>query len=161
MESWLTHNRKLIGYVLSLLLLAMALPPRASWQCLNGTPCPANCPMLRSDHVLTAARCSMSSGAAGHCSRCAPVSSVFPIVRAEHGVVCTSQQCVLRYRAQATGSLASKQILTLPLLALPPPVVVIVAPAEPCVPFVAATPVFHLHCFLKPPSDRAPPFRLI
>jgi hypothetical protein len=174
MDLRLVHNRKWLCYLLMLALLALALPPRASWQCLNGAPCPPDCPMLRGGLAAVAARCAMpssaadhcarcamTSGAAGHCSRCAaaPVTSL-----TAQGVqvgVCATQQCVLRLHAQATASLTHKQIFTLPLLALPPPVYVAVAPVRTFAPFISIRPLSYLRSCLRPPSGRAPPFCMV
>lgn len=153
-----TYNRIVWSWLVVLALLMMTLPSGASWQCLNGTPCPANCPMLRDQKAVKALSC--VSPATAHCSHCAPSSLATHVAgRQKLKSVCATPVCVLRYSSHPTSSLTHKQMLTLPLLALPPPAPFPVALVctEPTSLSVSAPLLFYPQRFLRPTSGRAPP----
>jgi hypothetical protein len=156
MRIWQSDNRKLWGWLLALALLVMTLPSGASWQCLNGTPCPANCPMLKSSTKASVQNCA-APAASAHCSHCSAASPAARVTGNQHRVACTTPVCVLRYSSQPTISLTNKQILTLPLLALPPPSPVAAAPVKAASVPVPTTLSFYPQRFLRPTSGRAPP----
>jgi hypothetical protein len=158
-----TDNRKVWSWFLVLALLVMTLPSRASWQCLNGTPCPANCPMLSWGHKTdTTLNC--ASSAAAHCAHCTTGSFASSATGRRLRSVCATPVCILRYSSQPTSSLSTQQMLTLPLLALPPPsspspvTIVLVTPVSV---FVPAPLLFYPQRFLRPTSGRAPPVWLV
>lgn len=154
-----TDKCRVWGWLLTLALLAMALPSGASWQCLNGTPCPRNCPMLRPGSDA-ARRVPASVFAASHCSHCSSTTASAPLAHSGQCFSCSTPQCVLRVPARPMGSLTAKQIFTMPMLALPPPAPAIVAPVETLPLFTSASPACAPQHFQRPASGRAPPTRL-
>lgn len=155
------NHRRWAGWLLTLALLVMAMPSGASWQCLNGTPCPNDCPMLHKNNEASVQNCSMSSVAAPHCSHCPTAPAVLLPAHKTHGTTCTTPQCVVRVRPHSTISLADKQILTLPMLALPPPSQVMAVPTASVGLSTPIALVFYPQRFLRPCAGRAPPFRLV
>lgn len=100
------HNRRWVAWLLSMAFVLMTLPSGASWQCLDGHPCPPGCTMQHrggnpdakgsaSPHACCLPQTSANAGAA-HCALCASA-------RPEHAQIkerCTSPICVLRVQAK-------------------------------------------------------------
>jgi hypothetical protein len=159
MRRRLKDNRKWAGWLLTLALLVMAMPSGAAWQCLSGTPCPNDCPMLHNENAAAGQSDSLSRVPASHCSDC-PTVPVALTTHKSHETINTTPQCVLRVPFHSTVSLAEKQILTLPMLALPPPFQVMAVPTASVRLSTPTALVFYPQCFLRPYAGRAPPFRL-
>ena len=164
-------NRRWIGILLTFALLFVALPSGASWQCLDGTPCPDNCPMLSSSRPI-AGSCANVSGM--HCSLCASQAAVCVPHRAhlvvsghsgrafsERLLSCPTSHCVLRAAERPASVLQSGVEFPAPLLALPPPSPFV--SSLPClsssISFTAFS-IFHQQHSLSAASGRAPPIVL-
>lgn len=147
------YNRRLIAWFLTLALLTMGLPSDASWQCLNGKPCPQNCPMLRPcDHAPQA--CTASNSA--HCAKCHPTPAAESCTATV--AVCPHSQCVLRVQSKPNAALTQKIAISLPLLALPPPVTAVPSASVEALPVTTAPSlVLYPRRFLRPCLGRAPP----
>ena len=147
-------TRRLGAWLLVLVLLCVTLPSGASWRCLNGTPCPPNCPMLRGK--LTSAPTGTCVKTA-HCSLCPTTAHTLSVLNTGSTTSCTTPQCVLRIDSKPDSTLTTKQIVYLPLLALPPPImdvpVVVVEPRMVLPPTVCLLP----QRFFSPHLGRSPP----
>ena len=98
-------NRRGIAWLLSVAFLLMAVASGASWQCLDGHPCPPECVMLHQEdsaqaHSASPPACcipkeKIASGAP-HCALCSKASPAN--TRIQEG--CTSPGCVLRIQAR-------------------------------------------------------------
>ncbi len=158
MTSRTQNNRRWIGWLLTLAMVVLALPSGASWQCLDGTPCPANCPMLRASSSRTAS-CATSSGK--HCSLCTPRAAAL-ITSPHHGsaIACTSPKCVVRVSERPASTLQQGVKFHVPLLALPPPAPVQFTFVISETTLLISFPIrlyFYPQRFLRPASGRAPP----
>lgn len=157
MTSRMQNNRRWIGWLLTLATIVLAMPPGASWQCLDGTPCPSNCPMLWASRSHMAS-CAAPSGM--HCSLCAPRATVArQPYRRGSAMSCTSPKCVARVSERPVSTLQQGVEFHVPLLALPPPPVHFTFVVnETTIP--VSFPIrlfFYPQCFLRPASGRAPP----
>ena len=158
MTSRVQNNRRWIGWLLTLAMIVLAMPSGASWQCLDGTPCPANCPMLRESSSRTAS-CATPLGK--HCSLCASRTAAV-ITSPYHGsaLSCTSPKCVVRVSERPASTLQHGVEFHIPLFALPPPSPVrfTFAFSETIVQVSFPTRLyFYPQRFLRPASGRAPP----
>ncbi len=153
-----THNHRLIGWLLTLALFVMAMPSRAILLCPAGTPCAADCPMLR--HATASGAPDQAFGAP-RCPRCAPATSANHTDLRAAKTLCTTAGCVLKADTRPSTTLAGAFVILLPLLALPPPTVHCFvrfdAPATVSYP----SPVCSLSLrSARPHPGRAPPVRL-
>ncbi|HLK60964.1 MAG TPA: hypothetical protein VKU00_30650 [Chthonomonadaceae bacterium] len=158
MKPRLSFNRRLMGWLLTLSLCVLTLPSGASWQCLNGTPCPLDCPMLRGASAPGSAICTVAPK--GHCARCQSAPAVPTLVSISGKATCSSSPCVLRFQSKPDTALSGKQLLTLPLLAMPPPPVSVLVSVETQVVPASSPLCFLPQRFLRPFSGRAPPILL-
>lgn len=152
------NNRRGIGWLLTLALLAMGLPSGATWQCLNGTPCPANCPMLRGGAAKRADRSTVQRATESpRCSHCVAEARLPGIASHAPTPACSTPGCVLLVHGHTPAALAESQHLLIPLLALPPPAVQVVAPplSRRFSPSVSL--LLNPERFLRPCAGRAPP----
>lgn len=157
MELRRTQKRRGMGWLLALALLVLAVPSGASWQCLNGTPCPSDCPMLRGIRT-SLPQC--AADAAVHCSRCHPAGPMISALSSHGQVFCTTPQCVLRVNTKPAATLRQKQAVPLPLLALPPPAPVSVLTVAVATISCPTSLPFYPQRFLRPHFGRAPPVLL-
>lgn len=153
-----THNRRLVGWLLTLALFVMALPSRAVLLCPAGMPCAADCPMLR--HA-TASGARNQTPAAPRCSHCAPAASAnHPALHAAK-TLCASNGCILKAETQPSATLAGAFVILLPLLALPPPTVHCFVYFDALTTISYSNPVCSLPLrSARPHPGRAPPVRL-
>jgi len=159
------NNRRWIGWLLTLTLLFLALPSGAAWQCLDGTPCPFNCPMLQHSSSDTIACATLAGTPCSRCSHCTPAASYSSVTSTKSfthhstSLSCTSSKCVVKVSERPASTLQQGIEWHMPLLALPPP------PARlPFIVCIAVSPVsfqnrlsFYPQRFLRSASDRAPP----
>jgi len=100
------HNRRGIVWLLSVAFVLMAMGSGASWQCLDGHPCPPGCTMLHmrektqakgssSPHACCVQQDSANAGTA-HCAFCSTARSTNTQMEER----CTSPICVLRIQAK-------------------------------------------------------------
>lgn len=155
------NNRKWVGWLLTLTLLFLTLPSGAAWQCLDGTPCTSNCPMLQGSHSHNVSCKALTKNSCSHCSLCTPAAATrVTISRHAASLSCTSSKCVVKVSEHPASTLQHGLDLPLPLLALPPP-----APAHLRSIVIESTfhitfPIrlcFYPQRFLRPASGRAPP----
>jgi hypothetical protein len=154
------YSRRLAGWFLTLALLVMALPSSsASWQCLDGTPCPAVCLMKHRAKSAVSSCAPDSSGK--HCQMC-PAGAVIRKNTASAPSSCTSSTCVLRISERAASTLQEGVKFFAPLLAMPPPAYTVVSPlpVEPNALVTAPILCFFPQRFLRPCLGRAPPVLL-
>lgn len=156
MKCSLKYNRRWIGLLLAMALVVLTLPSHASWQCLDGTRCPLNCPMLRavpSDHNTCMLKMSV------HCSMC--TAHIAALSQKNRTVHCTSLPCVLRVAEQPASSLKNGVEIYVPLLAMPPPAL-FTPPFVRISTDVVFSPLlpFYPQRFLRPNFGRAPPICL-
>lgn len=150
-----SHKQRLIGWLLTFTLLILALPSDASWQCLNGTPCPQNCPLIGQSAPVS----QPGVQPVAHCAKCHFAPTLAPPPGRE--TRCTSSPCILRIHTKPAASLSAKIIHFPPVLALPPPSTPIsffcseTAPVSFPLPFL-----FYPQRFLPPYVGRAPPVSL-
>ena len=158
------NNRIWVGWLLTLTLLFLTLPSGAAWQCLDGTPCPSNCPMLQGSRFPDVSSKSLTKSSCSHCSHCtSAVSTRVTGLRRDISLSCTSSKCVVRVSEHPASTLQHGLDLPMPLLALPPP-----APAHLAFiilksSFLITFPIrlcFYPQRFLRPVSGRAPPIFL-
>jgi hypothetical protein len=100
------YKRRGVAWLLCVAFVWMASVSGASWQCLDGHPCPPGCAMLHRGNPQDAKgasslpSCCVSQDrpdvGAAHCSLCATVRSNHPRVQER----CTSPHCVLRVNAK-------------------------------------------------------------
>jgi hypothetical protein len=145
--------------LLAFALWLLAALPAASWQCLNGTPCPTNCPMLRPAKGAASA-CALPEKAA--CPRCASAAltrGTCAVRSCNAASACTTSQCVLRQNEGPVSSLQNRMIV--------PATAVLLSPQPLMLPHIWATVVhlpealvFYPQRFLRPPPGRAPPVLL-
>ena len=148
------YNLRGGAWLLSVVFVLMATVSGASWQCLDGHPCPPGCTMQhRGDPVTT------NGSASGHAC-CAPHSS--PNTGKAHCVLCsaarpnssqvkarcTSPVCVLRTQMKPDVSVQAHAFVVFDITAVLPAV-----PVYVLVPEVTGSISFG--------SSRAPPDRLI
>lgn len=154
-------NRRAIGWLLTLALLAMGLPSRATWQCLNGTPCPANCPILRGNPPISGMHSSFQTGKkTSQCAHCAVAQPTGAVTSSTKAPGCSSPRCVLIVRSHATIALAAAQHFIMPLLALPPPVLPMAASTLAILLPTSTTLLPLPERYLHSCSGRAPPLPL-
>ena len=67
MRALLRKNRRALSWLLTVAMLLMAMGSGGFWQCRDGTPCPADCPMLHGKMRLASSPVSASQSS---CSRC-------------------------------------------------------------------------------------------
>ena len=159
MASRTQNNRKWLGWLLTIVMIVLALPSGASWQCLDGTACPSGCPMLQ-DSRSRMTSCKSPTGQ--HCALCAPrITAV--VISLHHGdtLSCTTPKCVVRVSERPASTMQHGVEFHVPLLALPPPARFAFVINEPSIP--ASFPIrlpFFPQRFLRPASGRAPPVSL-
>lgn len=155
------HNRRGIGWLLTLALLVLTLPSGASWQCLDGTPCPHDCPMPHGTQTPSVAVSTTTQASTCiHCTACPSNAAISLPQTPGKSTNCTTSQCVLRVSEQPVSVVQSGVEIPAPLLALPPPPVVVcpvnVASTSNFTPYLC----FYPQRFLRPFSGRAPPVLL-
>jgi hypothetical protein len=157
MKIGVAWNQRLTAWLLTLTLLLVALPSGASWQCLDGTPCPPDCPMLAKNRTE---KPSCQGTKSSHCEACPTAPVVIP--QQQTLAVCPLSQCVLKVQAQPEVALNDKIVFYFPLLALPPPVLELTADSVSDTDTVSYHPPldFYPQRFLRPCLGRAPPILL-
>lgn len=96
------HNQRGIAWLLSMAFVLLTLPSGASWQCLDGHPCPTGCTMQHREGNGAAsprACCMARKGAHAGTAPCALCSSARP-GHSQINEGCTSPICVLRVKAK-------------------------------------------------------------
>lgn len=143
-------NRRLMGWLLTLSLLVMTLPVNASWQCLNGSPCPPKCPMLTGEQA-------QQPITQPHCSLCPTEQKT--TVTASKTRLCPLSQCVLKVRPQPEATLTDKEgfhgVSHALIVQSPEPIEAFVIESLP----LLNTPLlcFYPQRFYRPHPARAPP----
>ncbi|HZP83288.1 MAG TPA: hypothetical protein VFB21_16720 [Chthonomonadaceae bacterium] len=159
MDSLARTNRRGFSVLLAWSLWLLAALPGASWQCLNGTPCPANCPMLRPAKGTVSACPLPGKAACLRCASAAPATGTCSVRSCGAASACTTSQCVLRQREGSVSTLQDRLALTAPAVALAPQPLVFPASRATQI-YLPAALVFYPQRFLRPPPGRAPPLFL-
>ena len=156
MQSLIWHNRRLTAGLLILAFLVMALPSGASWQCMDGKPCDADCKM---PHGATPRASDSVVSFEPHCSHC-PTDSVAALTSISYKdshCSCTTPQCVLRVFEHPASSLQEGMKVFAPMLALSPPAIIVSPVAVETASIATTYLCFYPQRFLRPFSGRAPP----
>lgn len=110
-----SYHQRLIAWLFTLTLLVMTLPSHASWQCINGTPCPPKCPMLTAGDTTERTCLPLPQP---HCPMCP--SETVAKGTSSSATLCPTSQCILKIRTQAEATLSEKFTFHSPLQALLP-----------------------------------------
>lgn len=148
MASLGTLNR--IGNLIAIFALAITgIIPISSWQCADGTPCPANCPMLQ----RTASK--VEAGPSGHCSHCTESPASRSVA---HRTIagCSTPSCIYRSSNQPDSTLTRTQAQTYHTTALLPASFALSSDEVRQSLGTAGFAFFPQH-FLRSTSGRAPP----
>ena len=121
-----TKLQRIVGLFLTLALVFMALPSKATWQCLDGTPCALECamqPLGKASHInrVHVFKTDKAVAACSRCLSCPPIQATSTSLRGLQSL-CTSSTCVLRVSEHPASVLQSGMEIHVPTLALPPPV---------------------------------------
>ena len=153
------HNRKWVCLLVSMALLLVGTASGASWQCLDGKPCPLDCKM---QHGGTPNATTSIATAPAHCSHCpsgtAPLQITNPLGRS--GLACTTPQCVIRISDHPTSSLQDQAKFYPLALAMPPPIDQVTSPTVIMVLAPTTYLGFYPQRFLRPFLGRGPPTTL-
>jgi hypothetical protein len=153
------YKRRWIGWLLTLAMVALTLSANASWQCLDGKPCDPACAM---PHGLTSQPISAVETATSSCSHCptAAASALASIQQNVSDCACTTPQCVLRVAERPASTLQDGVKFFAPLLAMPPPAVLVSPVATETIAVFQPSLCFYPQRFLRPHFGRAPPVLL-
>ena len=150
-------RKRLLAWLFVLTFCMAALPSGAFRQCLNGMPCPQNCPLLKQNSKAAQGCMGVPSP---HCALCQAAGAA--ALRQSHMAASgPSSRCVFRVQAKncaiPTPNAAAAPLLLARLpparrLSIPPAVTVAAAAAPPL--------IFYQQRFLRLCSGRAPPVLL-
>ena len=153
---WGALQKRLYAWLFVLTLLMTALPSGASWQCLNGTPCPPHCPQLQQASQPTQCRMASMPSCCGTSFALAATGG-----RSHIAGNCPLSRCVFQMQAKPTAILSPAAQVTLPLMALVPTAQRFpIRPSETVTVPVPPPLVFYQQRYLRPYAGRAPPIPL-
>ncbi len=159
MKTITLYNRRWVCWVLTLAILMMGIVSRASWQCLDGKPCDANCKMQHGIEGNTSAFTAPKSKGCSHCH--SPISSSLTVnMIAKSGGVCTTPQCVMHVSDHPASNLQDGVKWVSPQLALLPPVTAFAPISIKSASISTSILSFYPQRFLRILSGRSPPIVL-
>ena len=160
MRRTVPHNKKWAYRLLACAMLLLALPARATWQCVTGSTCPQDCMQL---HPAAVVPSPCVTEVVPRCKRCDKATSAVSVsvYQSSTAVACTTSQCVLRIQGKPEAALRDRLQQPFSLLMLPPPVAVaitstVTVPGDCCTPPIAS----HSEQLHRPHLGRAPPVLL-
>ena len=159
MKTLSLYNRKWVCWSLAIALLLMGTVSRASWQCLDGKPCDANCQM---QHRIEGNMSVCTAPKSERCSYCHTTSmlTLAATQKGKSGCACTTPQCVMHVSDHPASSLQNGVKWVSPLWALLPPVTAFAPISIKSASISTSILSFYPQRFLRILSGRAPPIVL-